>query len=144
MAGASNAWADALLNYEFRAVAYTPPATHYWALFSADPGKVYNAALELPATGGYARVAVTRGTAAWAAPSTSGTRRVITNAASVDFGTASAGWNGGVEIAWVGIVDAATVGTGNLKASGSIGTPKVIASADQAVFDIGSLSVGIG
>ncbi len=143
MAGISDVFADALLNYEFRAVAYTPPATHYWALFSADPGRTYNAATELPATGGYARVPVTRGAAAWNAPITVGGRRVVTNAAAVNFGTASATWNGGVAIPFIGIVDGATVGAGTLKGSGAISVPKVVAAADAAVVEAGAASIGL-
>ncbi len=144
MAGASAQWANDLLHYEFRAVAYAPPATHYVALFSTDPGKTYSAATELPATGGYARVAVTRAATSWSVATASGGRQVVTNLADINLGTASAGWNGGVAIPYVGIMDSATVGAGTLKGSGAIGTPKVVAAGDAVVYEIGSLSVGLG
>lgn len=58
---ASNYFEKSLLNYLFGGTAYTPPATYYFALFSASPV----AADEVPVVGvelsglGYARVAVT-------------------------------------------------------------------------------------
>lgn len=136
-----NVLADGILNDIFRTTGYTPPGTGYIALFPVDPGRVYNAANELPATGGYARVAVTKGDAAWSAPATVGDKREITNAAVVNFGTASGAWNAGGPIGYWAYMDSATVGTGNILGSGAVDAPKIVGAGDPVSFPIGTMRI---
>lgn len=140
----SNYLADAQLNNLLRSTAYVPPTTGYIALFGSDPGRVYSAATELAATGGYTRVAVAKGDPRWTAPAASGLYRSVSNLIAVSFGTASAAWNGGALIAFWGYMDAATVGTGNLLWPGTIGTPKAVGAGDPVLFDIGALQLMLG
>ena len=140
MAGKSNSLADSLLNYEYRAVAYTPPATHYIALFSTMPTDAGTGGVELTGTG-YARQGVTRGTAGWSAPAAgAGNTRVISNAAAISFGTAGSDWAPSATPAvGFGIFDAATAGT--YKGGGTFAASKIIQSGDPVQFAIGALTI---
>ena len=130
--------ADAIINDTWRDTAFTPPGTVYIGLASGDMGRVYNSGLELPATGGYARVAITKGNARWSAPATVGGKRETSNSLIVDFGTASAGWNAGAAIAYWFMIDTIS-GAGNLLGSGAIAVPKVVGLGDPVSFPIGTL-----
>lgn len=75
---------DSLLNHIFRTSAYTQPGTINIGLFKGGT--------EVSGTG-YAREAVGSADANWNAPAAgSGTRRQVTNAADIDFGTAGSDW----------------------------------------------------
>jgi len=131
--------ADAILNDTWRTTAFTPPGTVYIGLCSADMGRTYDAAKELANAGGYGRVGITKGNAAWSAPATVGGKREITNAAVVNFGTASAGWNGGAAIAFWFMSDSPTIGQGNLLGSGVIDVGKIVDMGDPVSFPVGTL-----
>lgn len=74
MAGKSTAHANSLLDFEFRAVAYTPPATRYFALMTADPTDA-GGGTEASYTG-YARQGVLADAASWAAAASKKTSNV--------------------------------------------------------------------
>ena len=137
----SDAQADEILNDRFRTTNTAGPATVYVALFASDPGRVYSAAQELAATGGYARVPIAKGDASWTAPATVGGKREITNAALIDFGTASGTWNSGAPVAYFGLMTTSGVGTGVLVASGAIDAPKAVGAGDPVSFPNGSLRI---
>lgn len=65
MAGKSTYLANKLLDLEFRAVAFTPPATRYFALMTVDPTDAGGGTEASYA--GYARVAVASNTTNWSA-----------------------------------------------------------------------------
>ena len=80
----------------------------------------------------YARVTTTN--TDWGA-SSGGTS---TNAAALTFNQASGTWG---TASYFAIIDSATHGAGNVLASGTIGTPKLIQANDTPSFAIGELSV---
>ena len=133
--------ADDILNDLFRTTTFTGPGTAYIALFASDPGRVYSAAKELTATGGYARVPITKGDASWSAPATVGGKREITNAALIDFGTAAGIWNAGNLIPYFGVMTTPDVGTGDMIASGAIDAPKAVGTGDPVSFPVGTLRI---
>jgi hypothetical protein len=111
-----------LLDHVYNA-AYTPPATIYLALCTADPTDAATGAScnEVANSGSYARVAI-----AFSAAGTPTDRRVIQNGAvnyaplTGSIGTASH---------WC-IVDSITYGAGNALAYGAFATPKVLVSGN--------------
>lgn len=100
--------------------AYTPAATVYLALCTADPGETATGASmsEVANSGSYARVAITFGAAA--------TRRV-TQSGAVNFAPATGSW--GTVSHWA-LVDSATHGAGNALAYGALGTSKSVVSGN--------------
>lgn len=133
--------ADAILNDLFRTTGFTPAGTVYAGLAFADPGRVFDPADELPAAGGYGRVAITKGDARWSAPATVGDKREITNLLTIDFGTASATWNAGNPVGYWFLSDSGTVGGGNMWGSGAIDVPKAITAGDPITFPPGTLRI---
>lgn len=137
MAGKSVYSARAVLSHWFRAASVTKPASVWVALFVADPTDANLTANELPiGVGGYARASVATGDANWAAPATSGTDEVTSNANAINFGTASAALG---TVTHFGIYDAAT--GGNLLYSGPLGIARTIASGDPVTAASGSLVI---
>lgn len=108
-----------LLDHVFNA-AYTPAATIYLALCTADPTDAATGASmnEVANSGSYARTAITFGAAA--------SRRVTQNA-TVTFSAATGAW--GTATHWA-IVDSATYGAGNALAYGALADAKVIISGN--------------
>jgi hypothetical protein len=100
--------------------AYTPAATIYLALATADPTDTATGASanEVANSGSYARTAITFGSAA---------SRRITQNATVTFPQASGSW--GTVSHWF-IVDTATYGSGNVLAHGSFVASKAIVSGN--------------
>ena len=108
MGSISNYLEDKYLDHVFN-VAYTPAATVYVALATADPTDAGTGASmsEVANTNGYARTAITFGAAA--------SRRVVQSGA-VTFPQATGSW--GTITHWA-IVDSATHGAGNMLAHGA-------------------------
>ncbi len=108
-----------LLDHLFNA-AYTPPATVYLALCTADPTDAATGAAcnEVPNSGNYGRTAIPFGPAA---------TRQITQNAIVTFPTANGAW--GTASHWV-ITDTNTYGAGNVLAHGAFAVPKSIVSGN--------------
>lgn len=101
--GKVNAMENDHLNYEWRATAYSPPATHYVGLFSVSPGDDGTGGTEISGNA-YARQGITRATGSWSVPAGGG----ISNANPVTFPVATpAGWG---RVYTMGVWDAATAG----------------------------------
>jgi len=100
--------------------AYTPVATVYLALATADPTDAATGASmsEVPNSGAYARTAITLGAAA---------SRRVTQSGVVTFPQANGAW--GTVSHWV-IVDTATHGAGNVLAHGAFAVAKAIVSGN--------------
>jgi hypothetical protein len=113
--------------------AYTPAATIYLALCTADPTDAGTGASmnEAANSGSYARTAITFGAAS--------SRRVTQNA-TVTFPTASGSW--GTITHWA-IVDSATHGAGNMLAHGSFSTSKSIVTGNTPSVASGQVYVEI-
>lgn len=135
MPGKSDVLESAVLNYVFRGVAMPTLTSVYVSLHTSDPT---DAGSGTEVSGGsYARVAVTRTTGSWAAPSDNAGAQQTSNSAAITFPTPSANWPG--PITHVGIFDAATAG--NLLYSAALGTPRTVNNGDVAPsFAIGALT----
>ena len=125
-----------LLNHVLNNTAYTPPASVYVALFTADPTDAFVTANEVSATvndTAYARQSVTHTTA-------SGTTGTVTNTnaqtfAAVVYGSGATPYT----VTHYGYCDALT--GGNLLFSASITGTGIVRSTGVALtFDIGQLS----
>jgi len=111
MGSISNFIANELLDHIYNA-AYTPPATIYLAMGTAD---FTAAGLSVEISGnGYARIAITFGAAA---------SRAITQSAVVTFPTATADW---AQVTHYAIFDASTAG--NIMAFGALDTARTVLS----------------
>jgi hypothetical protein len=132
---------DLYLNSRFRDGGAMPAlGTIYIALANADLTRLNVTANELPiGTGGYARIAVGTTNADWAAMVDSAGLSMITNSGTLSGGTASANLNGGANIGFYGIYDAATAG--NLIRFGAFGTPKAILSGDAITIPPGGIQI---
>jgi len=113
--------------------AYTPAATLYLALATADPTDAGTGASmnECANTGSYARTAIAFGAAA---------SRRVTQSGAVNFPTASGGW--GTVSHWA-ILDSATHGAGNVLAYGAFGTPKSVVSGNSPTVATAEIYVEI-
>lgn len=119
--------------------AYTPPATVYLALCTADPTDAATGAAmnEVANSGSYARTAITFGAAS--------SRRVTQNA-QVTFPAATGPWG---TVSYWAIVDSGTYGAGNVLATGQFSptksivagnTPSVPTSTIYVEFSAGAIS----
>jgi hypothetical protein len=131
-----------VLNGIFRTTALAQVATHYVALASADLTVDNVTANELPASNGYARIAITRGDAQWVAPSNSALRSLVTNVNALTGPTTTGNLNGGSPIGFFGIYDALTAG--NLVYCGALGTPVTILSGQVISIPAGAIQVSEG
>lgn len=124
--------ANKLLDHIFN-VAYSPVATVYLALATADPTDAATGASmnEVANSGSYARTAITFGAAA---------SRRVTQSALVTFPTATGSW--GTITHWA-IVDSATHGAGNALAHGAFSASKSIVSGNTASVASGQVYVEI-
>lgn len=113
--------------------AYTPPATVYLALATADPTDAATGASmnEVANSGAYARVACAFGAAA---------SRAIANSGTVSFAQASGSW--GTVTHWA-LVDSATYGAGNVLAHGALTVSKSIVANNTPSFAAGQISVSV-
>ena len=108
---AEGKWLDHVFN-----AAYSPVATVYVALCTADPTDAATGAVmnEVPDANNYAREAIAFSAAA--------SRKVIQSGA-IEFNTASGAW--GTVTHWA-IVDSVTHGAGNVLAHGAFATGKIV------------------
>ena len=120
----SNYLETEILDHVFGGNAYTAPATHYLALFTAAPGEA-GGGTECSGTS-YVRKSV--------AFSVSGD--TASNSAAVEFDTAGSSWG---TITHVGIFDASTAG--NLMAYAALTTSKTIESGDVFRVPAGDLDI---
>lgn len=124
---------NTLLKHLTREAAYTPAATVYLALCTADPTDAATGASmnEVANSGSYARMAIAFGAAA--------SRRVTQNA-TVTFPTASGSW--GTITHWA-IVDSPTYGAGNVLASGAFSPSKTVVAGNTPSVTSGDVYVDI-
>ena len=129
MAEMSNYLENALINATLRNTSYTSPTTVYVALFTSDPTDA-GTGTEVSTSGtSYARQSATFG-----APSSGAS----VTTADITFPTATASFG---TVGWIGIYDAATVGTGNLLYHTALDTSKTIDTGDIFKISTGNLSV---
>jgi hypothetical protein len=119
MGSLTNYGENALMGHLF-GTAYTPVATVYLALATADPTDAATGASmnEVANTGSYARKAITFGAAA---------SRRVTQSGDVAFTAATGSW--GTVTHWA-LVDSGTYGAGNVLAHGALGTSKSVVSGN--------------
>lgn len=119
MGSLSNYGENALVGH-LCGTAYTPAATVYLGLATADPTDAATGAStnEVANSGSYARVAITLGAAA---------SRRVTQSGAVNFTAATGSWS--TVTHWF-IADSATHGAGNVLAYGALGTSKSVVSGN--------------
>lgn len=112
---------------------YTPAATLYLALCTADPTDAATGASmnEVANSGSYARTAIAFGAAA---------SRRVTQSGAVNFAAATGSW--GTVTHWA-IVDSATHGAGNALAYGALGASKSVVSGNTPSVPSGDVYVEI-
>lgn len=106
---------ELLINAAFRGGSITWPTTYYVGLMTAPPNVALSTVTELPDANGYARVAIANASGQWTAPVYN--QPWVTNVNAILFADPTGNWgaNGNPEtITYVGLFDAATIGTGNL------------------------------
>lgn len=133
MGSLSNYAENAVLNHLTTNSAYTPAATIYLALATADPTDAGTGASmnEVANSGSYARTAIAFGAAA---------SRRVTQSGAVTFPAASGSW--GTVTHWA-IVDSATYGAGNVLAYGAFAASKSIVSGNTPSVASGDVYVEI-
>lgn len=135
MSALSDALETSLLNHLLRATGYTPKATVYIGLFTADPGE--SGVTGECSGGSYARVAVTNNTTNFPQCAATGTP-TKTNGAAFTFPTASAAW--GTVTHWA-IYDSAVGGTDVMLAHGPLTSSRYVASGDTPKMAAGAISI---
>lgn len=141
MTAASDYFENKLVDWLFRAQAYSPPATLYVALLTAAPSDTGGGT---EVTGGnYARVGVTGSLANWAGTqsagsttASSGTGGVTSNNNVITFPTPNANWG---TVTHFGIYDAST--SGNLLLWGPLSSAKAVFSGDAVSIQAGQLQI---
>lgn len=124
---------NAIVKHLTREAAYTPVATIYLALCTADPTDAATGASmnEVANANGYTRKAITFGAAS---------ARRVTQSGTVTFDQASGSWGTATHYA---LVDSATYGAGNVLASGSLAVAKSIVNGNTPSVVSGEVYVEI-
>lgn len=122
--GISDYYENKILDHMLRGTAFTPPATVYLSLHSADPGETGTSEIS---GGGYARQAIS-----WNAPSAGS----MTNSADINFTNMPA-----VTVTHVAIWDASTAG--NVLWSGALTAAKTTNAGDTFRIAAGNLTVSV-
>lgn len=124
-----------VIKHFFRTGTATKPTGLWVGLLGADPTEAGTQTSEVSG-GSYARVQRNPSDANWSAPSSGRTG----NAAAVTFPAPTADWNGGEQITYVAIFDAAT--GGNMRYYEALANPKTVNNGDPApTFPINQLGV---
>jgi hypothetical protein len=131
MGSLNNFTENEVLDHILKVGSYSPPATIYLALFTANPGEAGTLTYEANYTG-YARTAITFGSA---------TDRSITQNAQVTFPDCGGGSN---DITYFGLMDSDVEGAGNMLAYGSFITLKTVTSGYTPFVASGQVVVSIG
>lgn len=130
MGSKTNYARNATLNGFLRNTPYTPAATVYLAMFTADPTATGSLTDEV--TGGsYVRKAI-----AFDAPSPAGQTQ---NTSLVSFDQASADWSSGADVTHWGVMDAST--SGNMIYFGSWGTHDAVLNGQTAKVAAGQVEI---
>jgi hypothetical protein len=122
----------AVLDHFFGRINYAFPANVYLALFTDDPTDLGLLTDELTSSG-YARVEIS----ALMSDAVLASGQ-ITNSAQILFGPAGVDWPA---ITHCGIMDAATIGTGNMIYFGPAVTSRTVESGDSFIIRIGQLTI---
>lgn len=133
MPALSTVCSDELLDKEFGAVNYTPPASHYLALYSSAPASDGSGGTELPFTNDYARVEVPNDKTSWSTASA----KTLSNAIELAFPQAS----GGDWPAAVAIVLKTDPTAGTVRAHGILEDPVTVTDGHTASYAIGALEI---
>lgn len=120
-----------LLEHSLGKTAYDKPTATYAALFTSSPS-LSNAGTEVIGANGYARQAVTWGTAA------SGQ---IANTEALTWTATGGSYSGGSTIKAIGIYDLITFGLGNLLYYGPLSANLIMLSGDTFNIPVGSLKI---
>lgn len=144
MANMSNYLENKLVDFLFRGVSFTPPATLYLALCTADPTDTSTGSTISEISGGnYTRQSLTSNTSNWSttngdnAATSSGTNGTTLNSVQVSWNSVT--WTGTVTS--VAVCDAAS--GGNVLFYATLASSKTVASGDSISFGINSLSIQI-
>jgi hypothetical protein len=125
--------ANRILDKNFGATNYSPPATFYVGLSTTSINIDGTGATE-PTTGSYARVAMTNDKSNWGTASNAS----LVNAASVTFTESTASWG---TITTVFFSDAST--SGNVWFFDTLSPSRAVASATTVLFAIGAMTVSM-
>lgn len=125
---------QAVLNRVFRNNAGSPtfPTTVYVALFTADPGEGGTQTSEISVSG-YTRQAITFGAPV---PQTFGD--LITDTSGENFGTPAT--TNGQTAAFIGLLDSATLGGGNMWARGALDNNVIITAGVPLIDPVGGIT----
>jgi hypothetical protein len=133
MPALSTTCSDEFLDKEFGAVDFTPPASHWLALYSVAPAADGSGGTELPFTDGYARLEVANDKTSW----TTASAKTLSNAIELAFPAASGGdWPQAVAVA----LKTASTG-GSVRAHGLLDEPTTVRDGHTAAYDIGALEI---
>ena len=141
----SNYLENKVIDWLFRAQAFTPPATTYVALFTTNQNAAGTSGVEVSG-GSYARVAVTSGLTEWAGTqstgsttASTGTSGTTSNNGTITFPAPTATWG---SITGMAQYDAST--GGNLLLYGALTTAKTVNNGDPAPdFPAAALAITI-
>lgn len=124
---------DDLLDKEFGAVNYTPPTSHWLALYSVAPASDGSGGTELPFSNGYARVEIPNDKTSWSNASA----KSLSNAIELAFPDASGGdWPTAVAI----VLKTASTG-GTVRAHGALEESVTVTNGKNTSYDIGALEI---
>lgn len=124
-----------LLDHLLVNTAFSPPATLYFGLFTADPGESGVVSEFAIGTGAYARAVVANNNTNFPLCSATGTP-TKSNGARISWPTATTAW--GTATHWA-VYDATSAG--NMLAHGALATPRAIAIGDPPKFASGAFNI---
>lgn len=134
MAALSTTTSNQILDKEFGATNYTPPANHYLALYSTAPNSDGTGGTELALSGGYARIAIANNTTSWSTASAKSKR----NAIALAFPQATANWTTAVAAV---LLDASSGGA--IRAWGVLDPVVTVTVGQTRSFAINELEIKI-
>lgn len=134
MSAKSNYLENKIIDWLFRGQAFTPPATLYFALFTAGADEAGTATEVSTSGSGYARVGLAASMSNFAGTQGAGTTTASTgtggttsNNVAIQYGSPAANWG---SIVGMGVYDSAT--GGNMLTYGALQTPKTVNAGDSA------------
>lgn len=126
--------ANRILNFEFGNTGYSVPGTLYWGLSTTAINNNGSGYTEPSATYAYARVPVTNISGNF----TSAVDGVKTNIATVTFPESTGSWG---TIGWVFVVDALTLGTGNVLYFETLTPSRTVLTGTTVYFTGGAITI---
>ena len=138
MANATDFFELRLIDQWFRGQSVTIPGTLYAGLAKGDPGESGSISQEVSG-GSYARVAIVSNGTNWTAGADAGAAKRTSNGVAITFPTPTADW--GTVTHWM-LLDAATLGSGNVLVYGALSSARTILTGDNPPsFAIGALTI---